>query len=175
VRLVGSGAARIAARVRGLDIGDVVHVQDPVPHAEALRLQRAAHVLLLFLTVPSERSTFVPSKLYEYVAANRPILAVTRGGALDGLLRRRQLTPWIYRPEDPAAIAQGILNLYERHERGCLPALPDSTVRSFSGESAARALAAVLEAAHVGGPPPVFDAAAPQAEQPEVPAEVETR
>jgi hypothetical protein len=130
----------------------VVVVGDPVSHAEAVRLQRAAHVLVLLLTVPSDHSTFVPSKLYEYIAANRPLFAVTRGGALDRLLRSRQLTPWIYRPEDRLGMAQGLLNLFERYERGCLPALPPATIRSFSGESAARALAAVLDAASAGEP-----------------------
>ena len=156
VRLVGAGAARVASRVRELGVDDVVEVGEPVAHAEAVRLQRAAHALLLFLTVPSERSTFVPSKLYEYIAANRPILAVTGGGALERLLRGRQLTPWIYRPEDSLGIAHGLLNLLERHERGCLPALHPSVVQSFSGEAAAQALAGVLEAARVGVPPAGF-------------------
>jgi glycosyltransferase involved in cell wall biosynthesis len=159
VRLVGAGAPRIAARVRSLGIEAFVDVGEPVPHAEAVRLQRAAHVLVLLLTVPSDHSTFVPSKLYEYIAANRPILAVTRGGALDRLLRGRQLTPWIYRPEDTLGIAQGLLNLYERYERDCLPALPEATVRSFSGIAAARALAGVLEAASSGAPLRPFEVA----------------
>jgi glycosyltransferase involved in cell wall biosynthesis len=173
VRLVGAGAPRIAALVRTLGIEDVVLVEEPVSHAEAVRRQRAAHALLLFLTVPSDRSTFVPSKLYEYIAANRPIVAVTRGGALEGLLRRRELTPWIYRPEDRLGIAQGILNLIERHERGCLPALPPSTVHSFSGEAAARALAGVLEAARSGGLPPVVNV--PTSDRSEILEEVESR
>jgi glycosyltransferase involved in cell wall biosynthesis len=150
VQLVGPGAARTAARVRALGLDAVVDVREPVPHAEAVRLQRAAHALLLFLTVPSDRSTFVPSKLFEYVAARRPIFAVTRGGALERLLRGRQLTPWIYRPEDADGMEQGLLNLLERHERGCLPQLSEPTVRGFSGEAAAQALSGVLEAASAG-------------------------
>ena len=147
VRLVGAGAPRVASQVRALGLEDVILVQEPVSHAEAVRLQRAAHALLLLLTVPSDHSTFVPSKLFEYVAARRPIFAVTRGGALDRLLRDRQLTPWIYRPEDTEAMVQGLLHLYERYERDCLPQLSDAVVRGFSGGAAARALAGVLEAA----------------------------
>lgn len=161
VRLVGAGAARVAARVHALGLDDLVRVQDPVPHAEAVRLQRASHVLLLLLTVPSDHSTFVPSKLFEYVAARRPIFAVTRGGALERLLRGRQLTPWIYRPEDAAGMGQGMLNLLERYERGVLPQLSEEIVRGFSGEAAAGALAAVLEAAAAGTLP--RDPSAPSA------------
>jgi glycosyltransferase involved in cell wall biosynthesis len=171
VRLVGSGAVRVAARVRALGLEDVVRVGEPVPHADAVRLQRSAHVLLLFLTVPSDESTFIPSKLYEYIAANRPILAVTRGGALDRLLRRHQITPWVYRPESPREIAHGILNLLERWERGCLPMLPAATVHGFSGAAAAAALVRVLEAAAARGPMPI-PAAAPSTSQPSQAEEV---
>ena len=164
VRLVGAGAPRVARRAQALAIADVVVVQEPVSHAEALRLQRAAHALLLFLTVPSDHSTFVPSKLFEYVAANRPILAVTRGGALDRLLRGHGLTPWIFIPEDTIGIAHGILNLFERYERGTLPRLADAVVRSFSGEQAAQKLAAVLDAAAAGGPLPATAAGVPAPE-----------
>ncbi len=154
VRLVGAGARRIAARVQALGLADVVAVEEPVSHAEAVRLQRAAHALVLLLTVPSDHSTFVPSKLYEYVAANRPILAITRGGALAGLLERRRLTPYVYRPDDVAGIAAGILELVERGVAGTLPQLADATVRSFSGRAAAERLAGVLGAASDGTPLP---------------------
>jgi glycosyltransferase involved in cell wall biosynthesis len=144
----------VAARVGALDLADVVHVQDPVAHAEAVRLQRAAHALLLFLTVPSDHSTFVPSKLYEYVAANRPILAVTRGGALERLLVRRGLSRWILRPEDTAGIAAAVAEILDLHARDALPVLPASTVESFSGAAAAERLAAVLDAAAGDAPLP---------------------
>lgn len=152
VHLVGVGAGRVAETVRALGLEDTVAVEGPVPHAEAVRLQRAAHALLLFLTVQSEHSTFVPSKLFEYVAARRPIFAVTGGGALERLLRGRHLTPWVYRPEDARGMAEGLANLLDRHERGCLPALSEEIVRSFSGGAATRALAGVLEAAAAGDP-----------------------
>jgi glycosyltransferase involved in cell wall biosynthesis len=168
VRLVGTGAPRIAARVRALGLEDVVLVQEPVSHAEAVRLQRAAHALLLFLTVPSDHSTFVPSKLFEYIAANRPILAVTRGGALERLLRGRGLTPWVYRPDDALGIAQGLLNLIERHERGCLPSLAPALVGEFSGVAAARSLAGVLESAYTGGALPAAPDASPERARVEV-------
>ena len=169
VRLVGSGAARVATRVRELGLTDLVQVQDPVPHREAVRLQRSAQALLLFLTVESDRSTFVPSKLYEYVAANRPILAVTRGGALEALLRRRNLTSWIHRPEDAAGIGASMAAILDLDARGALPRLSPETVRSFSGEAAAARLARVLDAAATGSALPVADAdveTAPAADAP---------
>jgi len=154
VRLVGAGAPRVAARVRTLGLNDTVQVQESVPHAEAVRLQRSSDALLLLLTVPSDHSTFVPSKLYEYVAAERPIFAITRGGALAGLLRRRNLTPWIFAPEDVDAIARGLADLLDRHAQGTVPRLDAATVRSFSGLAAAERLAGVFESVVSGSPLP---------------------
>jgi glycosyltransferase involved in cell wall biosynthesis len=147
VRLVGSGAPRTSQLVLGLGLDDVVEVGAPVPHAEAVKLQRSSQALLLFLTVDSDHSTFIPSKLFEYVAARRCIFAVTRGGALQRILQDRNLTAWIYAPEDIEAMADGLCELVRLHERGALPQFDDATVASFSGRAAAGALAAVLDAA----------------------------
>lgn len=154
VRLVGAGAPRVAARVRAMGLDDVVQVQESVPHAEAVRLQRSSQALLLLLTVPSDHSTFVPSKLYEYIAAGRSIFAITRGGALEGLLRRRNLTPWIFAPGDPAGIAAGLADLLDRHAQGTAPQLDAATIHSFSGAAAAGRLAAVFDSVVAGTPLP---------------------
>jgi hypothetical protein len=127
-----------------------------VPHAEAVKLQRSSQALLLFLTVPSDHSTFIPSKLFEYVAARRCIFAVTRGGALQRILKNRNLTSWIYAPEQIEAMADGLRELVRLHERGGLPQFDDATVASFSGAAAAGALAEVLDQASgaaVASPP----------------------
>ena len=145
VRLVGSGAARVTQQVLGLGLDDTVEVRAPVPHAEAVALQRSSHALLLFLTVDSDHSTFIPSKLFEYIAARRPIFAVTRGGALQRLLARRDITPWVYSPADADGIVAGLADLVERATRGSLPEFSDDFVRSFSGRAAARSLASVLD------------------------------
>jgi len=48
-----------------------------VPRRQALALQRAANVLLL-ITVP-DKASVATGKLFEYLFANKPILALTRG------------------------------------------------------------------------------------------------
>jgi hypothetical protein len=147
VRLVGSGAPRTNQMVLGLGLDDVVDVGAPVPHAQAVRIQRSSHVLLLFLTVASDHSTFIPSKLFEYVAARRAVFAVTRGGALQRILKSRNLSPWIFDPQDLQGMATGLLEVVQQFQRGSLPSFDDATVASFSGREAARSLAAVLDAA----------------------------
>ena len=56
---------------RGLD-GVVDHL-GTLPHGESLGLQRAADLLVV---LAAERSTAAPAKVYEYLAADRPVLVL---------------------------------------------------------------------------------------------------
>ncbi len=57
-------------------VGEYVQINGPVPYADALRMQSEADILLLLLWADrSERGVFT-GKLFEYLGARRPILAV---------------------------------------------------------------------------------------------------
>ena len=60
------------------DLRERVELLPRVPHQEAVRLMRQSAVLLLVTPQVEEASAVVPGKLFEYLAAGRPILAVTR-------------------------------------------------------------------------------------------------
>ncbi len=59
------------------DLADIVRVLGPVPRGDALGLQRAADALVLF--VDGRRPSIATGKLYEYLAAARPILVIGEG------------------------------------------------------------------------------------------------
>jgi glycosyltransferase involved in cell wall biosynthesis len=68
-------------------LAPIVHLRSPVPRAVALATQRAATALLILGSPGPEHDGVVTGKVFEYLAARRPILAFgTRGGALDRLL-----------------------------------------------------------------------------------------
>lgn len=71
-------------------------------HTESIRLQRSAFALLLFVNRGPTTGGTVPGKLYEYIAARRPILVVTDGGDAAQIVRRGRLG-WVTKP-DPDAI-----------------------------------------------------------------------
>lgn len=47
-----------------------------VPHSEALKLQKGSQLLLLLEIDSEETRAIIPGKLFEYLAANRPIIAI---------------------------------------------------------------------------------------------------
>src|SRR5262249_44227269 len=74
----------------------------PVDYLESLRLMQEAD-LLLVIDAPSELSVFLPSKLIDYMGAQRPILALSPPGACAELVLN--LGGDTARPDDPGEIA----------------------------------------------------------------------
>jgi glycosyltransferase involved in cell wall biosynthesis len=110
IRLIGPGPARerLAARVRDEGLG-LVSIEPPVPKAEVHDVLAQAHVFLMVLEdSPVFRHGISPNKLYDYLAAERPVLfsvrtpydPVTEAGAGVAV-----------EPGDPASMADGIEQL----------------------------------------------------------------
>lgn len=86
-------------------------------HAEALQLTRSADGLCVLLSDVRGADRVVPAKLFECMAARRPILAIVPPGECWDLLGDY---PDAYRlvPGDVNAIADALANMVQRHRRG---------------------------------------------------------
>lgn len=104
----------------------------------ALALQRRADALLL-LAQPA-RSQLVNFKLFEYLAAGTPILALAAGTEAGRIAADTGIAP-IVRADDPEAIAEALLVLLRG---GLTPPRPDATAR-YAYPAAAEAVAAALD------------------------------
>jgi len=127
VKRVSEGAEPVALDVRffgpppenGMDLGreiearglcDRVKLHGQVSYAKALREMASADVLLL-MDSPG-RTVGVPAKLYEYIGAGRPILALgEQGGDLALVLEQSGLPYRIAPPGDASAIATALVEL----------------------------------------------------------------
>jgi len=113
------------------DVDAFVTVRPRLAYAESLRSQRASDVLLLLQAPDDPRN--VPAKLFEYLAAERPILGL---GLDDGipatLIRDRQAG--FYR-SDPDAIAEQLRKwVGEKRQSGTIAATPSSARKGLSRE-----------------------------------------
>jgi glycosyltransferase involved in cell wall biosynthesis len=80
VRLVGPYDVGHARRARALGLDGLVIFDEPVPYAEARRMQHEATVLLLLRNEGRGYAAMVPGKLYEYLEARRPLVAMISEG-----------------------------------------------------------------------------------------------
>lgn len=128
-----------------LGLGACVRFAGSIPHAEALRRERAAHVLLLIKHADPRYNGLVPGKLYEYIGLRRPVLALAPAGEARVLVESLRRGEWAD-PEDVAAISRAIERMYERHRAGTLDSHYDLSERpEFERSRQAASLAALLD------------------------------
>ncbi len=129
-------------------VASIVSFVAPVPRRQAYQHQLDADALLL-VTVPGVRSV-ATSKLYDYIGAGRPILALAQGNAAAETVERFGLG-LIVSPDDATAIAAALHELMRRHASGDAWPGFDEARGHFERRALTGALAAlfdeVLEAA----------------------------
>jgi glycosyltransferase involved in cell wall biosynthesis len=89
------------ALVREAGVGDIVRHLGYLPRPEALALQRAAGTLVL---ITSRDRCEATGKLYEYMAAGRPIIALAEGNEAARIVAETN-TGVLVSPDDSAAIS----------------------------------------------------------------------
>ncbi|MCW5729140.1 MAG: glycosyltransferase [Alphaproteobacteria bacterium] len=144
VEFVGTSNEVVRALARRCGVEDLVQVSPPIPYREALRLQMNADVLLhLQWNDPREEGT-ISGKLFEYIAARRPVLGIGYdGGSVAQIMREhgagivcneaegiaRQLRTWI-----AEKASGGIAPLPERSPQGLSRAEQFASLERFLNE-----------------------------------------
>lgn len=124
----------LLAELAAHGLSDRFSLLPSISHAEAFKKTTAAHALLL-LGVSGERPEVqVPAKLFEYLAAERPILALAKtGGAILATLERAEADFVGADPDDAGAIHGALLRIADRVDRR-----ESGAVRRASGASVFR-------------------------------------
>ncbi len=88
IRLAGKVDAAITDAIRARGLGDNLVELGYLPHDETVREQREADILLLPLRREPEYAKVLPGKIFEYLAARRPVLGIGQeDGAAATVLR----------------------------------------------------------------------------------------
>jgi glycosyltransferase involved in cell wall biosynthesis len=120
-RFVGDFRSADREWAEELDLGDRLELHAYVPRRRALELQRDSEALLLLIPDAGGRGRGVLSgKVFEYLAAERPILAaVPPDGAAADLIRKTGAGV-VAPPDDAAAIGAALADLVGRWRTGSL-------------------------------------------------------
>ena len=119
VVFLGSRESKNEELVARAGLEGVVSFEDNVPHAECIKRERSSHVLLLLKHNDDRYRGLVPGKLYEYLGARRPVLAVVPEGEAADIVRdsgRGEVAPI----GDAGAIAGRISRMYDLFSNGSL-------------------------------------------------------
>jgi len=133
----------LAALIAREEIHDMVELAPGIPYAEALAEMISADGLLVLQAANCNDQ--VPAKLYEYLAARRPILALTDpAGDTAGVLRRAGIDT-IARLDSVADIREALVSFVGRIRAARAPIATESAVVAASRRGRTSELAALLD------------------------------
>jgi glycosyltransferase involved in cell wall biosynthesis len=127
VAFVGNAGREAKELTKILDLADVVCFVGYVPHEKSIASLLSASLLLLIPTSGPGSEIFLPAKIFEYLAARRPILALASRGAAADLVREAEAGV-VVDPEVISAIADQIVMLYRKWQRRELEITPRQDV-----------------------------------------------
>jgi glycosyltransferase involved in cell wall biosynthesis len=120
-RFVGDFRSTDREWAEALGLGDRLELVPYAPRGESLRLQRDSEALLLLVPDAGGRGKGVLSgKVYEYLAAGRPILAVVPPDGAAAALVRETGAGVVVAPDDVEGIRAALVDLQARFANGAL-------------------------------------------------------
>ncbi len=120
-RFVGDFRSSDREWAASLDLGSRLELVDYLPRVEALRAQRDSEALLLLIPDAGGRGKGVLSgKVFEYIAAGRPILAVVPPDGAAAELVRETGSGVVVAPDDVDGIRAALVDMHSRFSNGGL-------------------------------------------------------
>jgi glycosyltransferase involved in cell wall biosynthesis len=148
IRFAGDFRPRDRAYAAELGLGDRLELHGYVDHRRSRELQRDSEALLLLIQEAEGRGRGVVSaKLFEYLAAGRPILAAVPSDGEAAAIVRDANAGEVVDPDDVDAIRSALESMVERFKNGCLeaPRLSPEMKARLARETRVAELQALLE------------------------------
>lgn len=145
VIFAGSFGEPSRALLKEWALEDMVEPIGYISHKKSVQLLLKSHVVLLTLSDEPGVNLTYPGKLFEYLAAKKPIMALVPEGATADLIRDMKAGT-IVSPDDVGAIKRAVLDLYSQYQRGDTLSRAYDNLERFERRSLTEHLAQCLDA-----------------------------
>lgn len=124
VEYYGGVATEIARNMSGLiekhQLDGAVRFYSDVAYERSKALQKGADALLLIVDTGETTTGVIPGKLFEYIAAGRPMLCIAQPGATTEIIEKGGLG-WVCKPGDTHALKQVLLSMMRQSDTDFYP------------------------------------------------------
>jgi glycosyltransferase involved in cell wall biosynthesis len=138
-------------RIASLELGAYIDDRGFVSHEASIKAMKNARALLVLLPAGDRWRTCVPSKLYWYLAARRPIVAIVPEGDASGLVRELDAGDALV-DGDVEQLSRRLENIVQRARSVPVPSLEGAGVARYSMEQVASDVEAILREVTDGNP-----------------------
>lgn len=120
IKLVGKADVSVMASLEENGLMPYVNKKDYVNHDKVVEFQQRAQVLLLVLNNTPNAKGILTGKLFEYLAARRPILCIGEPDSDGGRIITETGSGTVVTHHDLESTKQAVLNFYQQYESGQL-------------------------------------------------------
>ena len=143
--LVGETSHAVLQSIRSAGLDSFLRNKGSVTHLEAVEHQQKSQVLLLLEANTNEASYIIPGKLFEYLNANRPIVAIGPKNSDVQTILKDTNTGFYFNYKDKNALKTHLLTLFDAYLKHTLSVSPKN-IHLYSRKSCTTQLAEVLNA-----------------------------
>lgn len=117
LQLIGKVSSEIIDTIKDFQLDHYLNVLGYVSHTEALKYQRSSQVLLLIEIDSFETIGIIPGKLFEYMAAERPILAIgPKQSDVEKIIKDTNAGKY-FNYDNLQEVKQYLLDCYEKYQQ----------------------------------------------------------
>jgi hypothetical protein len=144
LRLAGIVSKEIVESVFNAGLKDNCKLLGYVSHSDAIQIQQNSGVLLLIEIDSEDTKSIIPGKLFEYLAARRPILALgPEGSDIEGIINETKSGKF-YNYSQTDALKSHLLELYSDFKRGSLKASSEG-IEKYSRRDLTKRMAEIIK------------------------------
>ena len=144
LNFIGDIHESVSALIHELQLSNYTNFFGYVPHKEAIKYQKSAQVLLVLIPNVDGNKGIITGKVFEYMAANRPILALGPiNGDLQSILTNSNAGT-IIDYDDYAKIKSVIIDLYTKFKTQKL-AIRSKGIEKYHRRNLTKQLAAIIK------------------------------
>ncbi|WP_339696975.1 glycosyltransferase family 4 protein [uncultured Marixanthomonas sp.] len=142
--LAGTISESVVESIKKQGLKDNLRLLGYVSHSEALQMQHNAQVLLLLEIDRPETRAIIPGKLFEYLVAKRPIIALgPKGSDIEKLIIETE-SGQFFNYSEKEKLKSNILQLYSEYKKEAL-GVNSKNISKYSRRSLTKHMAEVIQ------------------------------